>query len=227
MDRALEAARQHFRHERQRGRDEALHVGGAAAVEPAVALGSVKGSLDQGWPVDRHDVGVARQHDRRRRRRARGGEEIGLGAPSSMVSRARRCRARRDSPRTKSISARLDFARGGVEGDEARQHLDGQLSALGRHARGAVAGAHVCRLRRRARIADDGEELAPRRAGRCGRRRACGWSPCVTPGLCTPRVVMHWCAASITTATPRGCSTSLIVLAICAVSFSWICRRRA
>ena len=25
-----------------------------------------------------------------------------------------------------------------------------------------------------------------------------------TPGLCTPRVVMHWCAASITTATPRG-----------------------
>ena len=25
-----------------------------------------------------------------------------------------------------------------------------------------------------------------------------------TPGLCTPRVVMHWCAASTTTATPRG-----------------------
>ena len=24
----------------------------------------------------------------------------------------------------------------------------------------------------------------------------------VTPGLWTPRVVMHWCAASITTATP-------------------------
>ena len=23
-----------------------------------------------------------------------------------------------------------------------------------------------------------------------------------TPDLCTPRVVMHWCAASITTATP-------------------------
>ena len=48
-----------------------------------------------------------------------------------------------------------------------------------------------------------------------------------TPDLCTPRVVMHWCAASITTATPRGCSTSWMVLAIWAVSFSWICRRLA
>src|ERR1700733_1746957 len=29
----------------------------------------------------------------------------------------------------------------------------------------------------------------------------------VTLDLCTPRVVMHWCAASITTATPNGLST--------------------
>jgi uncharacterized protein (DUF779 family) len=42
----------------------------------------------------------------------------------------------------------------------------------------------------------------------------------VTPGLWMPRVVMHWWAASITTATPLGCSTSLMVLAIWAVSFS-------
>ena len=49
----------------------------------------------------------------------------------------------------------------------------------------------------------------------------------VTPGLWTPRVVMHWCAASTTTATPFGFSTSLMVLAICAVIFSWICRRLA
>jgi hypothetical protein len=48
-----------------------------------------------------------------------------------------------------------------------------------------------------------------------------------TPGLWMPRVVMHWCWASMITATPRGCSTSLIVLAICAVIFSWICRRLA
>ena len=42
----------------------------------------------------------------------------------------------------------------------------------------------------------------------------------VTSDLWTPRVVMHWCAASMTTATPRGWRTSCSVLAICAVSFS-------
>src|SRR5262249_13290763 len=42
----------------------------------------------------------------------------------------------------------------------------------------------------------------------------------VTPGLCTPRVVMHWCGDSITTATPLGSSTFLIQLAICAFNFS-------
>ena len=46
------------------------------------------------------------------------------------------------------------------------------------------------------------------------------------PGLWTPRVVMHWCAASITTATPSGFRTSSITLAIWAVIFSWICNRR-
>ena len=38
---------------------------------------------------------------------------------------------------------------------------------------------------------------------------------------------MHWCAASTTTATPRGFSTSWSASAICAVIFSWICSRRA
>ena len=46
-------------------------------------------------------------------------------------------------------------------------------------------------------------------------------------GFITPRVVMHWCRASITTATPRGSSTRSMVSAICTVSFSWICSRRA
>src|SRR6185312_1088161 len=47
------------------------------------------------------------------------------------------------------------------------------------------------------------------------------------PGLCTPRVVMQWCEALMMTPTPCGFSTSLMVLAICAVSFSWICSRLA
>ena len=54
---------------------------------------------------------------------------------------------------------------------------------------------------------DDRQELAPR-------ARVLRNAPTMrlvtidTPGLCTPRVVMHWCAASTTTATPRGFSTS-------------------
>jgi hypothetical protein len=45
--------------------------------------------------------------------------------------------------------------------------------------------------------------------------------------LCTPRVVMHWCTADTTTPTPRGLSTSVMQLAICAVSFSCTWNRRA
>ncbi len=37
----------------------------------------------------------------------------------------------------------------------------------------------------------------------------------LTPGLRMPRVVTHWCAASMTTPTPRGSSTSWMVSAIC------------
>ena len=43
----------------------------------------------------------------------------------------------------------------------------------------------------------------------------------------TPRISMHMCIASITTATPRGCSTSLSVCAIWVVSRSCTCSRRA
>ena len=49
----------------------------------------------------------------------------------------------------------------------------------------------------------------------------------LTPVLCTPRVVMHWCVASVTTATPCGLSTASRHEAISAVIFSWICSRRA
>ncbi|CAH2774586.1 MAG: Permease of the drug/metabolite transporter (DMT) superfamily [uncultured Paraburkholderia sp.] len=49
----------------------------------------------------------------------------------------------------------------------------------------------------------------------------------LTPALCTPRVDMHWCAASRITPTPAGCNTSFSVSAICTVIFSWICRRLA
>ena len=43
----------------------------------------------------------------------------------------------------------------------------------------------------------------------------------------TPRVVMHACTPSTTTATPCGLRIRSSVLAISAVSRSWICSRRA
>src|SRR6266508_983979 len=48
----------------QAGGNESLHVAGAAAVEVAVfLLGEVPRIGRPGLAVDRHDVGVARQHD--------------------------------------------------------------------------------------------------------------------------------------------------------------------
>ena len=46
------------------------------------------------------------------------------------------------------------------------------------------------------------------------------------PGLRTPRMVMQWCSASMTTATPLGWSTRWMASATWTVSFSWIWSRR-
>ena len=43
----------------------------------------------------------------------------------------------------------------------------------------------------------------------------------------TPRIIMQKCAASMTTPTPVGCSTSMIASAIWSVSRSWTWSRRA
>ena len=63
------------------GGDEALHVAGTARVEIAVVLlGKGPRIGDPGLAVDRHDVGVARQHDAAFAVRADRGEQVGLGA---------------------------------------------------------------------------------------------------------------------------------------------------
>ena len=88
MDRALQRRRQHLRHQRQRDGVEALHVAGAAAIEPAVALGQRPGI---GGPVlarDGHDVGVAGQDDAAIDPGADRGEEVGLLAVLARDQRA-------------------------------------------------------------------------------------------------------------------------------------------
>ena len=50
MQRTLQSAAQEFRHERQRCRRKALHVGGAAAVQPVADQRRLNGGVSHGWP---------------------------------------------------------------------------------------------------------------------------------------------------------------------------------
>ena len=115
------------------GGDEALHVAGAAAVELAVAFSvSVPGIGRPGLAVDRHDVGVARQHDAAFAVGADRGEEVGLGALCVGHQRAV------DAEIGEVVADIVDqlevgVARGGVERDQALQHVDGRR--CGTHAR--------------------------------------------------------------------------------------------
>ena len=64
----------------QRRRDEAFHVGCAAAIEASVRFGAGEGGHGPFLPVDRHHIGVSGQHHPAAITRACGGEEVGLAA---------------------------------------------------------------------------------------------------------------------------------------------------
>ena len=108
---------------------------------------------------------------------------------------------------TKSISARLEVAAGRVERDQAVDHFAGR-----------EGGAHWILLarqpsaeRRQPSRLEAGLPMMVRNSRRVSGslRKAPSMVEVtiVTPGLWTPRVVMHWCWASMTTATPLGSST--------------------
>ena len=91
-------------------------------IEPAVALRQLEGIAGPVLAVDRHHVGVAREHDAARDVRADGGEEIGLLARLVVDPEMR------NAPAVEIVLDEFDqgnvaVAAGGVEGDEARQHL--------------------------------------------------------------------------------------------------------
>ena len=124
MHRHLEPGALQGGHMGEAGGDEALHVAGAATVEIAVGLlGELPGIGRPGLAVDRHDVGMARQHDAALGLRTDRGEQVGLGALGVGHQRALDA---------KPVEIVLDVtdqlevgvARGGVEGHEALQHID-------------------------------------------------------------------------------------------------------
>ena len=61
MERQFEVALEEFRREHKRAANEALHVGGAAAMKPALLHGEAKRIAIPRLPVHRHDIGMPRE----------------------------------------------------------------------------------------------------------------------------------------------------------------------
>ena len=115
-----------LRHQGQGHGDEALHVTGAAAIEPAVPLGEFKGIAGPCLAVDRHHVGMARQHNAAGDIGADGGEEIGF------LSRLIIDAEMRNVPAVEIVFDKFDqgnvaIAAGGVKAHEIRQHGLGRI----------------------------------------------------------------------------------------------------
>jgi len=123
VDRNPQAAGAEFRHRRQRRRDEALHVGGAAPVKLAVALADDEGIAIPILAVHRNHVAVAGQHHAAAVGWTDRGEEIGLAAIGIVDELAL------DAEAVEIIAHELDeaeirFPARSVEGDEPPDHLD-------------------------------------------------------------------------------------------------------
>lgn len=80
VHRKAQRLREERRHGRQHRSDETLHIGGASPVKAAIVLGQMKRIIGPGLPVDRHHIGVPRQHHAAPIVRAEGGKQVGLGA---------------------------------------------------------------------------------------------------------------------------------------------------
>ena len=110
-------------HGRDGAGDEALHVGRATPVKPAVSLGQREGWHGPGLAFDRDDVGVARQHDARTFG-AKGGKEVRLAAVrigDQRHPRASRLQQVADPQHQAEVGFRADR----VKGDQGGEDLGG------------------------------------------------------------------------------------------------------
>ncbi len=172
VDRALQAALRPFRHLRQRGGGEGLHVGGPAAIDAAVLLGQRPGIGRPGLAVDRHHVGVARQDHAAIRVRPDRGEQIRLGAVG-VVHEVRAHAVIGEIRRHPFDKRQIRVAAGGVERHQLREHRDG--AAWVRH---EVPSQVAAQLRR---IGGNGKVKAPSPRGKGlgdegGRRAPANWA---------------------------------------------------
>jgi hypothetical protein len=124
VHRRLEVRGQEPRRRGERGRDIALHVAGAAAVDALVLQGRGERIGVPGLPVDRHDIGVAGEHDARPRALLDRGEQIRLPAGGVIGE------PRLDAESLQPVADPLDqpevrLAARGVESDQTPDPLQG------------------------------------------------------------------------------------------------------
>lgn len=128
MDRRLEAGREEIRHQRQRQRDEALHVDRAAAIGPAVRDMQRERIARPGLTLHRHDVGMAGEDDAALVLRADRGEQRRLVA--ARIGKAHRGHApAREVILDEGDQLEIGFVAHRVEGNEAGEHVE-RLVAL-------------------------------------------------------------------------------------------------
>ena len=130
MDRRRQPRAEEVRYQRQGQRDEALHVDGASTIGPPVRDMQREGIPAPGLPLDRHDIGVAGQHDAAAVLRADGGEQRRLVA--RLVGEA----GRGDAPAGEIVLDEVDqrqvgFVAHRVEGDQAGEHLERRVALPG------------------------------------------------------------------------------------------------
>ena len=126
VDGRREPGLEEVRHLRKADRKEALHVAGATAEETILARREFEGIAGPGLAVDRHHVGVARQHDAAGNGGADGGEQVGLAVGLVVDAEMR------NAPAVEIVLDEFDqgnvaITARRVEGDEAGQHLLGGI----------------------------------------------------------------------------------------------------
>lgn len=122
MDRRCELRLQHLRHHGETDGDEPLHVGGAAAVEPAVALDQLERIVAPVLADNRHHVGMSRQHQAWAVLRSDGDPERGLLSgfvDDALALDAERGEIALDVGNQWQVGAIAD----GVEGDEVGEEF--------------------------------------------------------------------------------------------------------
>ncbi len=122
MERDLQRAPLEVGHRRQHAGEEALHIGGAAAIEPAAALDETERIAVPALAIDRHHVGMSRQRNAGDALGADGGEQARLLAILGRHQLAGDA-VPREVVGDEADERAIGIAAGGVERDEPFQYL--------------------------------------------------------------------------------------------------------